>query len=188
MTTTSTVNTVGRESERRARAGGGGPRERLGRDEKILLVVLALPTLALALAITIVSTYLSEVTRRFTHQTVVIGAIIGGEGVMALWVPLIAGPWSDRLRTGIGGRLPFVIAGTIPAAVGVALIGFVHTLGLVTLCAAVFFGFYFVAYEPIAPCIQTCSTRSGSPAAHRVRRRSRAGSALGLRCWAVVSC
>ena len=50
------------------------------------------------------STYLSTVTRRYTQQTAVIGAIIGGEGVMALWVPLIAGAWSDTLRSRIGGR------------------------------------------------------------------------------------
>jgi MFS family permease len=144
----STVRALHRESKR-TRAGDVEGREHpLGRDEKVVLVALALPTLALALAITVISTYLSEVTRRFTHQTVVIGAIIGGEGVMALWVPLIAGPWSDKVRTRIGGRLPFVIAGTIPAALAAALIGLVHTLGLVAVCAAAFFGFYFVAYEP----------------------------------------
>jgi MFS family permease len=120
----------------------------LRREEKARLAMLALPTLALALSITMVSTYLSTVTRRYTQQTVVIGVIIGGEGVMALWVPLIAGSWSDMLRTRLGGRLPFVIAGAIPAAVALALIGFVGSLGLVALVAAVFFAFYFVAYEP----------------------------------------
>ena len=77
-----------------------------------------------------------------------IGAIVGGEGVMALWIPLLVGAWSDKLRTPIGGRLPFVIAGGVPAAIALALIGFVHSLGLVALVAAVFFAFYFVAYEP----------------------------------------
>ncbi len=120
----------------------------LKREEKVRLAVLALPTLALALSITMVSTYLSTVTRRYTQQTIVIGVIVGGEGVMALWVPLIAGAWSDTLRTRLGGRLPFVIAGAIPAAVALALIGFVGSLGLVALVAAVFFAFYFVAYEP----------------------------------------
>jgi MFS family permease len=110
--------------------------------------MLALPTFALALAITLVSTYLSTVTRRYTQQTTIIGVIIGSEGVMALWVPLIAGAWSDKVRTRIGGRLPFVIVGTVPAAAALSLIGFVQSLGLVALVAAVFFGFYFVAYEP----------------------------------------
>jgi MFS family permease len=88
------------------------------------------------------------VTRRYTQQTTVIGVIVGLEGVMALWIPIIAGAWSDRLQTRIGGRLPFVIAGTIPAAVAVVLIGLLHSLGLVAAMAAVFFACYFVAYEP----------------------------------------
>lgn len=67
---------------------------------------------------------------------------------MALWIPLIAGAWSDRLRTRIGGRLPFVIAGGLPAAAAVVLIGVLHSLGLVAAMAAVFFAAYFVAYEP----------------------------------------
>jgi Na+/melibiose symporter-like transporter len=107
-----------------------------------------MPTFALALAITIVSTQLGEVTRRYTHQTIVIGAIIGGEGLMALWVPLIVGAWSDTLRTRIGGRLPFVLAGGVPAAIIAGLIGLVHGLGLIALTAALFFLFYFIAYEP----------------------------------------
>lgn len=120
----------------------------LTRDAKARLGLLALPTFALALAITIVSTYLGEVARRYTDQTVVIGAIVGSEGVMALWIPLIVGSWSDRLTTRLGGRLPFVLAGGIPAAVAVVLIGVLDTLGLIAAMAAVFFALYFVAYEP----------------------------------------
>jgi MFS family permease len=126
---------------------GDGQRA-LRHEEKVELALLALPTFALALSITVVSTQLGEVTRAYTHQTTVIGAIIGGEGAMALWVPLIFGSWSDTLRTRIGGRLPFVLAGGAPAAVVLALIGVVHGLGLIALVAALFFFFYFIAYEP----------------------------------------
>jgi MFS family permease len=132
--------------DKRGKSGHG---ERpLRSEEKVRLGLLALPTLALALAITMVSTYLSEVTRRYTHETALIGLIIGSEGVMAWWVPLWAGASSDNLRTRIGGRLPFVLAGTVPAAAALALIGFVGSLGVVAAVAAAFFGFYFVAYEP----------------------------------------
>jgi Na+/melibiose symporter-like transporter len=124
------------------------PARALRGEEKVRLGLLALPTTALALAITMVSTYLSEVTRRYTLNTALIGVIIGSEGIMALWIPLLAGAWSDQLRTKIGGRLPFVLAGTLPAAIAVGLIGFMGSLGTVALVAAVFFAFYFVAYEP----------------------------------------
>lgn len=129
-------------------AGDNNGDRPLKREEKVLLGILGLPTFALAFSITMVSTYLSEVARKYTHHTSLIGVIIGGEGVMALWVPMIVGTWSDRMQTRIGGRLPFVIAGAIPAAVAMALIGFVHSLGIVAIVAAVFFAFYFVAYEP----------------------------------------
>jgi MFS family permease len=127
---------------------GRGSRRPLKHEERVDLALLALPTFALALAITIVSTQLGEVSRRYTHQTTLIGAIIGGEGAMALWVPLIFGSWSDTVRTRIGGRLPFVLGGGIPAAGVLALIGLVHGLGLIALVASLFFFFYFVAYEP----------------------------------------
>jgi Na+/melibiose symporter-like transporter len=142
------------DSSTTARGSESAPAERSSRErplahqEKVELAVLALPTFALALAITVVSTQLGEVTRSYTRQTIVIGAIIGGEGVMALWVPLIFGAWSDTLRTRIGGRLPFVLAGGFPAAAVLALIGLVHGLGLVALVTALFFCFYFIAYEP----------------------------------------
>jgi MFS family permease len=135
-------------SQRGSKPAEPGRQRPLRHEEKVELALLALPTFALALAITIVSTQLGEVTRRYTHQTTVIGAIIGGEGVMALWVPLIFGSWSDTLRTRVGGRLPFVLAGGLPAAVVLALIGVVHGLGAIALVSALFFLFYFIAYEP----------------------------------------
>lgn len=124
-------------------------RERpLQHHERVQLAILALPTFALALAITIVSTQLGEVSRTYTRNTILIGLIIGAEGVMALWVPLISGSWSDILRTPIGGRLPFLLAGMVPAAAAIALIGFVNGIVPVALASALFFFFYFVAYEP----------------------------------------
>src|SRR5689334_18682946 len=136
------------EGSNERRGEDRGRRRSLQPEEKVRLALLALPTLALALSITMVSTYLSEVTRRYTHETALIGLIIGSEGIMALWVPLLAGASSDNLRSRIGGRLPFVLAGAAPAAVAVALIGFAGSLGVVAAIAAAFFGFYFVAYEP----------------------------------------
>src|SRR5689334_5105839 len=95
---------------------GGAPdadgRDReLGRDEKRVLLRLGIPTLALALSITVVTTYLPVVARDLITSTTIIGVLIGAEGVMALWVPIWAGSASDRIRTRLGGRLPFLVAG-----------------------------------------------------------------------------
>jgi MFS family permease len=83
---------------------GDGQDRRLSRGERRQLAVLGLPTFAMALSITTVSTYLPVVARQFTSSTIVIGLLIAGEGVMALWIPIIAGSWSDRLETGAGCR------------------------------------------------------------------------------------
>lgn len=116
--------------------------------EKRALALLGLPTAALALAITTVTTYLPVVARSFLGSTTVIGLLIAIEGIMALWVPLVAGSWSDRLRTPIGGRLPFLVAATPVAAAALVVMGFADGAAMVAASAAIFFAAYFVAYEP----------------------------------------
>jgi MFS family permease len=117
-------------------------------EERRRLALLGLPTFGMALAITMVSSYLPVVATQFTSSATVIGVIIGGEGVMALWIPLIAGPWSDRHQTRIGRRLPFVLAGTPLMLVGLVLMGVVGSLAAIAAVVALFFVGYFIAYEP----------------------------------------
>jgi Na+/melibiose symporter-like transporter len=125
----------------------------LSRENRRLIALLGLPTLGLALATTVVTTYLPVVARDFIGSTVVIGVIIGLEGLTALWLPLVVGAWSDRLRTRVGGRLPFLLAAT-PAvvvgliAIGLIAIGLVKSVAPLAVAALVFFAGYFVAYEP----------------------------------------
>lgn len=124
------------------------PGRALRREEKGQLWLLALPTFGLALSITVASSYIGELARHYTSEVLVIGVIIGSEGVMALWVPLVAGAKSDRLSSRLGGRLPFVIGGGVPAVIALAILGLFHSLVSVAVLAALFFASYFVAYEP----------------------------------------
>jgi MFS family permease len=148
--TTPTFSTTTRDG-RHGRGGRGDgedhEREIRGR-EKRTLALLGLPTFGLALAITTVTTYLPVVARSYVGSTALIGVIVGIEGLMALWVPLLAGSWSDRLRTRWGGRLPFLVVGTPVIAVALLGVGVVHSVGLLVAVVAVFFAAYFVAYEP----------------------------------------
>jgi MFS family permease len=120
----------------------------LKQDEKRVLALLGLPTLTLALTITVITTYVPKLASRFTGSTTVIGLIVGAEGFLALFVPLIAGAWSDRIDTPIGRRLPFLIAATPPLVIALAIVGFVNSLLGIALAVFVFFLAYFVAYEP----------------------------------------
>src|SRR6476620_8689153 len=117
-------------------------------SEKRTLAILGLPTAALALAITVVTTYVPVAASEFLDSSVVIGGLIAIEGVLALWLPLVVGSWSDRLRTSIGGRLPFLVAATPIAFVSLAVTGLVHTLWLMVITVTVFFVAYCIAYAP----------------------------------------
>jgi MFS family permease len=117
-------------------------------DEKRTVALLGIPTLALALSITVVTTYLPVVADGFAGSTFVIGVIVGLEGLVALWLPLLAGSWSDRLDTRIGGRLPFMVVGTPILIVGLLAMGIVSSVLMLGVAALVFFIGYFLAYEP----------------------------------------
>src|SRR4051812_34579849 len=110
--------------------------------------MLGVPTLALALATTVVTTYLPVVAQEFVGSTVVIGVIVGLEGLVALWLPLVVGTWSDRLRTPVGGRLPFLLAATPVVVAGLVAMSFVGSVAGLAGAALLFFLGYFVAYEP----------------------------------------
>jgi Na+/melibiose symporter-like transporter len=116
--------------------------------DKRRLLVLGLPTFGMALSITTISTYLPVLASGHQASTTEIGIIIGTEGLMALWLPLVAGRLSDRIRTPLGGRLPFVLAGTPVMIACLCAAGFVHSTLALALVVAVFFAGYFVAYEP----------------------------------------
>lgn len=116
-------------------------------EERRVVALLGLPTFGLALAITVVSTYLPVLASELSSSTTVIGLIIGGEGIMALWLPLVAGAWSDRLQRPYR-RLPFVVGAAPFAVISLALMGFAPSLLVVALLVGVFFAAYFVAYEP----------------------------------------
>ncbi|MGI8507520.1 MAG: MFS transporter [Solirubrobacteraceae bacterium] len=116
--------------------------------ERTTIALLGVPTLGLALATTVVTTYLPLIARRFTGSTTIIGLIIGTEGLLALVLPLVFGTWSDQLQTRLGGRLPFVLGAAPALAVVLALLGFSGSLLATILLVLAFFTAYFIAYEP----------------------------------------
>jgi len=117
-------------------------------EERRTLALLGVPTGALALATTVVTSFLPVTAREVIGSSALTGVLIGIEGAMALWVPLVVGSWSDRLRTPIGGRLPFLIAGTPLLAAALLALASAGALPLVAVAVAVFYLAYFVAYEP----------------------------------------
>lgn len=116
--------------------------------ERRAIWLLGLPTFGLALSITVVTTYLPLIAQEFTDSSIVVGVLIGSEGLLALALPLVVGTWSDQLKSPIGGRLPFLLVATPPLAISLALLGFAGSLVIALGLVWLFFAAYFVAYEP----------------------------------------
>src|SRR5262249_12125082 len=89
-------------------AVGRTARARLSKAERRLFLLLGVPGFGLQLSLTLVSAYLPVLALRFTSSRAGIGALIGGEGVIALFIPLWIGGLSDRTLTRFGRRLPFL--------------------------------------------------------------------------------
>jgi maltose/moltooligosaccharide transporter len=116
--------------------------------QRRFLFSLALPAFGLSLAYTIVTTY-GPVLLESVSGPVVTGALIGAEGVLAMFIPLLVGGASDRLHTRWGGRLPFVLAGSVLGVVSLVLLPLdSDSLLWVALCLGGFFVAYFVYYVP----------------------------------------
>jgi MFS family permease len=120
----------------------------LSGNEKKIISLLGLPTFGLALSVTVVVTYVPLLAKQFTNSTTIVGLIIASEGIVALMLPVVAGSYSDHLRTRFGGRLPFIMIGSPISAAALFLLGFANTIWAIISFVIIFFIAYYLAYEP----------------------------------------
>ena len=76
--------------------------------------ILGLGAFGLAFSITTTAAYLPPLLERFTDSNTMIAAVLAAEGVFALTLPLVIGPWSDTFKTPMGRRRPFMLAALGP--------------------------------------------------------------------------
>ena len=119
------------------------------RGARALLRLLVLPTFGLAFAISAITTYGPVVLIHLTNSSAQVGALIGGEGALALVVPLVAGTVSDRLpATSVGRRLPFIIAGAPLIVASLILLPFSPSYLAAAAILLAFFVGYYLYYPP----------------------------------------
>jgi MFS family permease len=106
-------------------------------------VLLALPAFALSLSVTTVSGLL-PVLLEAKSGPLAAGALVAMEGVFALLVPGLVGPWSDRY----GRRLPFVYAAAALATAALVLMALGGPLWLFAVWIALFQIGYFAYLTP----------------------------------------
>ncbi len=112
-----------------------------------LVWLLGLGAFGLAFSITTTAAYLPPVLADFTDSQTVIAAVLAAEGVFALTVPLVIGPWSDTFLTPMGRRRPFMLAALWPMGFCLALVAFMPNIWTTALLVMFFFFAYYV-YEP----------------------------------------
>ena len=112
-----------------------------------LFWLLGLGAFGLAFSITTTAAYLPPLLNRFTESGTLIGLVLGAEGVFALLLSPVIGPWSDTFHTPLGRRRPFMLAALGPMAFCLLLMPFMPTLWTTTLIVLAFFFAYYV-YEP----------------------------------------
>lgn len=138
---------------------------------------LGIGVVGLAWSLTTVAAYLPPLLHRYTSSHTVIGAVLALEGLVALFVPLLVGPLSDRTSSRFGARRPWLVAALLPMVVTLVLVA---EAGSLLATGAVLFVFYvaYYVYETPAPAMkQIRSTSIGSriqrpQSPSRRRRRS----------------
>ena len=144
-----------------------------------LVWVLGLGAFGLAFSISTTAAYLPPLLDRFTDSRTLISAIVAAEGVFALTVPLVVGPWSDTFLTPLGRRRPFMLAAIPGIAFCLALMGFMPTIWTTALVVCGFYAAYYI-YEPpyrgLYPDLLQESTYGRSQGVQHVMR----GAAIGI--------
>jgi MFS family permease len=109
--------------------------------------ILGAGAFGLAFSITTTAAYLPPLLNRFTESGTLIGLVLGAEGVFALTLSPVIGPWSDTFHTPMGRRRPFMFAALGPLGFCLLLMPFMPNLWTTTLIVLAFFFAYYV-YEP----------------------------------------
>jgi maltose/moltooligosaccharide transporter len=112
-----------------------------------VLWALGLGAFGLAFSITTTAAYLPPLLHRFTQSGTLIGLVLGAEGIFALALSPVIGPWSDTFHTPLGRRRPFMLAALGPMGFTLLLMSFMPNLWTTTLIVLAFFFAYYV-YEP----------------------------------------
>ncbi len=97
---------------------------------------LALGSLTVGMASPLYDSFVPAFLGRAGLSDSAVGALMGVDNLMALVLVPFFGAWSDRSRSRLGRRRPFVAAGLVLAAVGLASIPFAAGLGIAALISA----------------------------------------------------
>jgi MFS family permease len=108
---------------------------------------LGLGAFGLAFSLTTTAAYLPPLLGQFTTSATLIALVLASEGLFAVALPLVIGPWSDTFHTPLGRRRPFMLVALGPICFCLALMAFMPSIWTTALLVLAFFFAYYV-YEP----------------------------------------
>jgi MFS family permease len=111
-------------------------------------VLLGIPALGLGLAATTLTAYLPVLARELTRSHLLIGTLVGGEGLVALLLPVWVGAASDRVHRRLGRRIPFLLVTAPVAAAALAVAPFGRSILVLAVAS---FGFFVADFAYCAP-------------------------------------
>jgi MFS family permease len=116
--------------------------------QRRLMWKLGLGAFGLAFSITTTAAYLPPLLHRFTDSGGLIGAVLGAEGIFALTLSPIVGPWSDSFHTPLGRRRPFMFVALGPMGFCLLLMPFMPNLWTTVVIVMSFFFAYYLYETP----------------------------------------
>jgi MFS family permease len=144
-----------------------------------LFWALGLGAFGLSFSLTTTAAYLPPLLHRFTNSGGLIGAILGAEGVFALTLSPIIGPWSDTFHTPLGRRRPFMLVALGPIGFCLLLMPFMPNLWTTVVIVMSFFFAYYLyetPYRGLYPDVLPETTFGRSQSVQHIQR----GIAIGI--------
>ena len=136
---------------------------------------LALPTFALALGMSVLTTYAPLLLGEATSSAGAIGIAVGAEGAFALFLPLLIGSLSDRTRSRLGRRIPYALVGVPLLVAPLVVLPFAHGFAQAVALVSLFFIGYHIYYPPYQALFAELV-----PASHQGRAQGWQGVMRGL--------
>jgi MFS family permease len=140
---------------------------------------LGLGAFGLAFSLTTTAAYLPPVLHRFTNSGGLIGVILGAEGLFALTIAPVVGPWSDTFHTPLGRRRPFMLVALFPMGFCLLLMPFMPNLWTTVVIVMSFFFAYYLyetPYRGLYPDVLPPATFGRSQGVQHIQR----GIAIGI--------
>jgi MFS family permease len=147
--------------------------------QRRLLWKLGLGAFGLAFSLTTTAAYLPPLLHRFTDSGGLIGVILGAEGIFALTLSPIIGPWSDTFHTPLGRRRPFMLVALFPMGFCLLLLPFMPNLWTTVVIVMSFFFAYYLyetPYRGLYPDVLPVETFGRSQSVQHILR----GIAIGI--------